>query len=276
MERSRRVGDRLAVLLIDVDDFKTINDGLGHDAGDQLLTALAPRLRAAMRDSDTVARLGGDEFVVLCEGLRSEHDAVRMAERLATAWTVPFDVAGRELFVTASTGIAISSERDEDAATLLREADAAMYRGKEDGRGRRELYDDAMRVRARARLRAEQDLRTAFEREEFRLVYQPVVSLADGRPVAVEALLRLRASRARPRPGGRVRPPVRGARADRPARPLGARAGVPRPRGLGPAPPGADGACGSASTCPRASSPARTSWSRSPARPPSAPWSRTG
>ena len=144
-----------------------------------------------MRDSDTVARLGGDEFVVLCEGLRSEHDAVRLAERLATAWTVPFTVAGRELFITASTGIAISSERDEDAATLLREADAAMYRGKEDGRGRRELYDDAMRVRARARLRAEQDLRAAFEREEFRLAYQPVVSLADGRPVGVEALLRL-------------------------------------------------------------------------------------
>jgi EAL domain-containing protein (putative c-di-GMP-specific phosphodiesterase class I) len=123
--------------------------------------------------------------------VRPPPDAVGLAERLAGAWAAPFTVAGRELRITASTGIAITSERGEDASALLREADAAMHRGKASGPGRRELYDDAMRARAASRRRAEQDLRDALEREAFRLVYQPVVSLDDGRPVAVEALLRL-------------------------------------------------------------------------------------
>jgi diguanylate cyclase (GGDEF)-like protein len=186
----RRDGQRVAVLLLDVDQFKMVNDSLGHQAGDELLVTLAPRLLAAVRDTDTVARLGGDEFVILCEGLVDEEEALELADRVAEALREPVRIEGRELFVTASTGVAVSTNAGETPSTLLRHADAAMYRAKESGRGRAALYGEHMRGRALDRLRIENDLRRALERGELSLVYQPIVDLHDGRTCGVEALLR--------------------------------------------------------------------------------------
>jgi diguanylate cyclase (GGDEF)-like protein len=187
--RARRGDSLVAVLLLDVDQFKTINDSLGHEAGDDLLVALSARLQQVIRGSDTVARLGGDEFVVLCE-VDSEAEAYAVAERIADAWERPIPVGtGGEIFVSASIGITIA-RRPQSAETMLREADAAMYRAKEGGRGRYELFDEEMRQHAFARLRTESDLRRAVEREQFRVHYQPIVDVADQRLLGVEALVR--------------------------------------------------------------------------------------
>ncbi|MDQ6816479.1 MAG: EAL domain-containing protein, partial [Actinomycetota bacterium] len=187
-----RVGRRAgmaAVLFLDLDHFKLVNDSLGHHVGDELLTATAPRLRQAVRSTDTVARFGGDEFGILLEDITGEHDAIEMAERIASTFTRPFVLAGNEHFVTASVGIAIA-RGGELAQELIRDADSAMYRAKERGRARYELFDEIMRGRAIARLRVENDLRRALERGELRLDYQPVVSLRDHSIVSVEALVR--------------------------------------------------------------------------------------
>ena len=187
--RAQRAGRIVAVLLLDVDQFKTINDSLGHEAGDDLLVALSARLRQVVRSSDTVARLGGDEFVVLCE-VDSEAEAFAVAERIADAWGRPIPVgSGGEVFVSASIGITIASG-PASAESMLREADAAMYRAKEGGRGRAELFDEQMRQHAFARLRTESDLRRAVEREQFLVYYQPIVDLDRERLLAVEALVR--------------------------------------------------------------------------------------
>ncbi|MHB1835661.1 MAG: putative bifunctional diguanylate cyclase/phosphodiesterase [Solirubrobacteraceae bacterium] len=189
-ERLRRRRDSLtAVLILDLDRFKLVNDSLGHVAGDELLAAIAPRLRQAVRSSDTVARFGADEFAVLLEDIGSEQDAVEMAQRIAGVFTRPFVVGGDEHFVTTSIGISLA-RGGEPAEDLIRDAAAAMHRAKERGGARYELFDEGLRGRAMYRLRVENSLRRALEREEFVLEYQPVISLADGRLIGAEALIR--------------------------------------------------------------------------------------
>ena len=190
LARRRRDGRAVAVLLADLDQFKLVNDSLGHRAGDDLLIALAPRLHDAVRPSDTVARLGGDEFLVVCEQLDGAHEAIRVAERVAQAISQPIVLASGEHFVSASIGIAVAERADADPADLLRDADAAMYRAKERGRGRYELFDDVLRKRVLLRLRTETDLRRGIDQGELRVVYQPVVELHDGSISALEALVR--------------------------------------------------------------------------------------
>jgi diguanylate cyclase (GGDEF)-like protein len=186
--RAERFGFGVAVLLLDVDGFKTVNDSLGHQAGDELLIEVGSRLTEVVRSSDTVARLGGDEFVVLAE-VESDEEAFEIAERIAEVWEQPFAVASGEVFCSASVGIAVGREA-QAPAKMLREADAAMYRAKERGRGRSEMFDEVMRRDAFERLRTESDLRRALERDEFRVLYQPIFDTATLRPIAVEALVR--------------------------------------------------------------------------------------
>jgi diguanylate cyclase (GGDEF)-like protein/PAS domain S-box-containing protein len=180
-----------AILFLDLDHFKLVNDSLGHQIGDELLTAAAPRLKQALRSSDTVARFGGDEFGILLEDIGSERDAIETAERIAAIFARPFVLSGSEHFVTTSIGIALA-RGGERADELIRDADAAMYRAKDRGRARYEVFDEGMRGRAIERLRLENDLRRALERGELRLEYQPVVSLRSFSIVGVEALLRWR------------------------------------------------------------------------------------
>jgi diguanylate cyclase (GGDEF)-like protein len=190
--RARVNGSLVALLMVDLDQFKVINDSLGHQTGDSLLIAVPPRLRAAIGAHDCIARLGGDEFAVLVEDLTSEAEALAAARRLGDAWSHSFPLGVDEVYVTGSVGVAVAGARDASSSTLLREADAAMYRAKEQGRGRFELFDEVMRARALDRLRLESDLRRALENDELDLAYQPVYEIETGRPVAVEALLRWR------------------------------------------------------------------------------------
>ncbi len=180
-----------AVLFVDVDRFKWVNDSLGHAAGDEVLVAMAERLSAALRPGDTVARLGGDEFAVVCEDLENETEAAGVAERLIDALGGWLTVGGRRIRLTVSVGIAFAAgASNEGPDTVLRDADAAMYRAKERGRDRIELFDDAMRTRALARLETENALRRAIDDGELRVDYQPVVELGTERVVGVEALVR--------------------------------------------------------------------------------------
>jgi diguanylate cyclase (GGDEF)-like protein len=191
MDAARRRGTRVAVLFLDLDHFKVVNDSLGHQAGDNLLIGVADRLRSALRRSDTVARFGGDEFGILAEDIRTERDAVKVAEQIASAFVTPFPLDGREHFASPSIGIALADAAGgESPAALIRNADAAMYRAKARGRGGYELYDATMRARALNRLRVESELRSAVARDELRLDFQPIVSLADGKTVGAEALVR--------------------------------------------------------------------------------------
>ncbi len=180
----------LAVLFIDLDNFKVVNDSLGHTAGDQLLVELAGRLLHAVRPSDTIARFGGDEFVVLCEDIGEARDAVTVGQRVVEATTDPFKLGSRDMHVSASVGVALGAGPDVTAETLLRDADAAMYRAKEGGPGRVEVFDDALRERIVARLDLESDLRRALAQDELRVYYQPQVSYAQDKVVALEALVR--------------------------------------------------------------------------------------
>jgi diguanylate cyclase (GGDEF)-like protein len=189
--RLGRDGSTLAVLFCDMDDFKYVNDTLGHDAGDRLLAQLAPRLRGALRTTDTLARFGGDEFVMLCEGLADPAEVVAVADRVLAACAQPIDLGGTEFVPTASIGIALA-----DASTctepeeLLRDADVAMYRAKTRGKGRYELFDATMRQQTVERVGLLGDLRRAATRGELRLVFQPVVSLRRREVSGVEALVR--------------------------------------------------------------------------------------
>jgi diguanylate cyclase (GGDEF)-like protein len=180
----------VAVVLLDIDNFKLVNDSLGHGAGDELLIDIAPRLQRALRPSDTIARLGGDEFVVLLEQVPHVRAAARVAERLVAALEIPFQLAAGEHFAKASLGIAIADGTHATPASLVRDADAAMYQAKASGRGSFEVFDRAMRQRALARLSLENDLRRALERDELHLEYQPIVALESGSVDSVEALLR--------------------------------------------------------------------------------------
>jgi diguanylate cyclase (GGDEF)-like protein/PAS domain S-box-containing protein len=189
----RRLGrhpGRVAVLFLDLDRFKVVNDSLGHAAGDHLLVEVAQRLAAASRPGDTIARFGGDEFVVLCEELHHENEAITIVGRLADALARPFLHQGRELSLTASVGIASSDDPTVDPAALLRDADAAMYSAKDRGRARHEVFDSALHDHAVARLDLEVELRQALDRHELCIEYQPVVRLADDRVIGAEALLR--------------------------------------------------------------------------------------
>jgi diguanylate cyclase (GGDEF)-like protein/PAS domain S-box-containing protein len=180
---------RAAILFLDLDRFKLVNESLGHAVGDELLGAAAPRLKQTVRSSDTVARFGADEFGILLEDIAGEHDAVEMAQRIAAVFTRPFVLDGDEHFVTTSIGISLAAggERAED---LVRDAEAAMHRAKERGRARYELFDEGSRGRAISRLRVENDLRRALERDELTLDYQPIVALGERTIVGVEALVR--------------------------------------------------------------------------------------
>jgi diguanylate cyclase (GGDEF)-like protein/PAS domain S-box-containing protein len=193
LRRAQRSGSALAVLFLDLDRFKVVNDSLGHDAGDELLAALAQRLSAALRPGDIVARFGGDEFTVLCEDLlavSADRQAIGVAERLLDALHEPFLVESEEQFVSASIGIAIGLTGFERPEALVRDADAAMYRAKEMGKGRVEIFDEDMRERARDRHEIENALHRAVARGEFRVFFQPVISLDDGVCIGVEALVR--------------------------------------------------------------------------------------
>ena len=190
LARARRTDTTLAVLFLDVDNFKVVNDSLGHEAGDELLTALAPRLAEAVRAGDTVARFGGDEFVFLCEDVADEEEALEIAERVKQSFGHPLQIAGGEHFVTASIGVALPSGGYDAPDSLLRDADAAMYQAKERGRARFEVFDSEMRASAVRRLQVEAELRRAIENDEMRLVYQPVIDIDTGRIAAVESLLR--------------------------------------------------------------------------------------
>jgi diguanylate cyclase (GGDEF)-like protein/PAS domain S-box-containing protein len=189
---ARRIRERidLAVFVLDVDGFKRINDSLGHAAGDEVLLALAPRLTAALRTTDTVARLGGDEFVVICPDVDGVRGATDVAQRLAGAVTLPLSLASGEQFFTVSVGGTLAATKEDTPESLLGDADAAMYRAKARGRGGYELYDEAMRTSLLARVRTETELRQALNRGELEVYYQPVIDLTTGRPVSTEALVR--------------------------------------------------------------------------------------
>jgi diguanylate cyclase (GGDEF)-like protein len=189
LTRATRDGSNVGVMFLDFDRFKLVNDTRGHAVGDELLIAVGRRLRAATRASDTVARFGGDEFVILYEDLENEDQLVDRADRLREALAAPFDIDGAQLYVPVSVGVTLGRP-GSSPETLLRDADAAMYHAKERGGGSLEVFDESIRRRVRSKLRNEHELREAIERDEFVIVYQPIVELASGRLVAMEALLR--------------------------------------------------------------------------------------
>ncbi|MCW2609813.1 MAG: hypothetical protein QOC93_1557 [Actinomycetota bacterium] len=191
LDRQGRRAGELAVLFVDIDRFKFVNDGMGHRAGDELLTVVAQRLRDTVRPSDTVARFGGDEFVVVCEQLVDPCEASTIAGRLARAIEEPMMLEGSEVVVTASIGVAVAAA-DATVDALLRDADTAMYRAKERGRARVEVFDEALRGRAAERLELEAALRRAVAAGEFELAYQPIVRVDTEAVIGCEALLRWR------------------------------------------------------------------------------------
>lgn len=189
LRRAQRTHTHVALLFCDVDRFKRINDSLGHEAGDMLLVELARRLRERIRGADTAGRLSGDEFLVICEELARPEDALVLAERIRSITDEPITVGDQAIAVSLSIGVAYAAPGDEPAQ-LLRRADTAMYEAKERGRGRFEVFDEALRDRARERLLLEGELRQAVGAQQLRLHHQPVVDLHDGRVVGREALVR--------------------------------------------------------------------------------------
>lgn len=192
LNRSSRSAALTGVLFVDLDRFKFVNDSYGHEAGDRVLIEIAGRLDDTVRPGDTIARLGADEFVVLCENLEDESEALRVAERLQLRLLSPTHPRASEThLLTSSIGVAVGRPGQTDAEALLHDAEAGMYRAKDLGRARHELFDDAMRHRVHERLRTERALRRALDHGELRLHYQPIVSLTNGRrPEGVEALVR--------------------------------------------------------------------------------------
>jgi len=191
IKRAKRREDYVfAVLFLDLDRFKVINDSLGHNVGDQLLIAFVRRLEACLRSVDTVARLGGDEFVILLEDITDVCGATDVAKRIQKELALPFNLGGHEVFTTMSIGIALSTTGYHQPEELLRDADAAMYRAKSLGKARYEIFDPVLHTRALTLLQVENDLRRAVEREEFQIHYQPIVELETGKLRSFEALVR--------------------------------------------------------------------------------------
>jgi diguanylate cyclase (GGDEF)-like protein/PAS domain S-box-containing protein len=191
LARATRSQNSVALLFLDLDRFKTVNDNLGHEAGDELLVEVSERIRTVLRPVDTLARLGGDEFVILCDDIVDEHHAVTVAERVAAAIEIrPFDLGGASLTVTASIGIALATDEHTHPEALLRDADAAMYRAKDRGRSRHELFDEAMRRRSARRHEVAEELAEAIDRGEIAVHYQPIIDLETGLVTSVEALAR--------------------------------------------------------------------------------------
>ena len=191
MERARQHEDyQFAVLFLDLDRFKNVNDSLGHSIGDQLLIAMARRLESCTREVDMVARLGGDEFAILLDGIANGAEATNMARRIQEKLQSPFNLSGHEVFTTTSVGIALSSTGYDHPETMLRDADTAMYRAKAQGKACYEVFDKGMHTHAVYVLQMENDLRRAIDREELRVYYQPIVSLDSGQLAGFEALIR--------------------------------------------------------------------------------------
>jgi PAS domain S-box-containing protein len=219
LTRARRHSDyKLAVLFVDVDEFKVVNDSLGHAAGDELIFQISQRLGANFRETDTLARpavaneadtpanshglarMGGDEFTVLLEDVASPSDAIRVAQRIQQRLAIPFEISGQKLVIASSVGVALNDNSYMQAGDMMRDAEIAMYRAKQSGKARCEVFDPAMHSSAVRRLKLETDLRLGMERGELLVYYQPIVSLASGRIVGFEALSRWQ------RPEGMVSP----------------------------------------------------------------------
>lgn len=190
MARARRQKSHMALLFLDLDHFKMVNDSLGHDLGDQLLQEVARRLLGCVRVHDTVSRQGGDEFIILVEDIAEPRTAAQIAEKLSEAISQPFQINGHDLHVTPSVGITVFPGDGEDIDTLIRNADAAMYHAKETGRNNSQFFTHDMNTSALERLSLESSLRRALENQEFVLHYQPQVSLTDGEIIGIEALIR--------------------------------------------------------------------------------------
>ena len=197
MDRTRQALARLhrsagvvALLFVDLDRFKAVNDNLGHEVGDKLLISVSDRLAAMMRDGDTVARLGGDEFVILAEDIESDAEALALAERVLNAMESPFQLGSAEVSLLASVGVSVSHDPEDDPEDMLREADVAMYRAKGAGGHGLELFDESLRREVSAHLKIQGRLRHALPRDELLLVYQPIMPLAGGHTVGCEALVR--------------------------------------------------------------------------------------
>ena len=188
--QAHRHSQRLAVLFLDLDRFKVINDSLGHSVGDELLRQVAERIQESVREGDTVARLGGDEFTLLVPGITAEEDAAKIARKICDAIHAPFWIDGRELFVTTSVGVSVYPSDGHDAETLVRNADSAMYRAKEQGRDNYQLYTPAMNAKAVERLSLESRLRQAVANDELELHFQPFIDLKTAEVLGAEALLR--------------------------------------------------------------------------------------
>jgi len=190
LAEARRRREPLAVLFLDLDRFKVINDSLGHSVGDELLRQVAERIQESVREGDTVARLGGDEFTLLVPGITAEEDAAKIARKICDAIHAPFWIDGRELFVTTSVGVSVYPSDGHDAETLVRNADSAMYRAKEQGRDNYQLYTPAMNAKAVERLSLESRLRQAVANDELELHFQPFIDLKTAEVLGAEALLR--------------------------------------------------------------------------------------
>ncbi len=190
INEARRNRERVAVLFLDLDDFKKINDTLGHETGDKLLKEAASRLQSVVRRGDTVGRLGGDEFIILLGGLKEASDAQPVAEALLNKFTEAFHIDSRELVLTASIGISLFPDDGENLSELLRNADSAMYHSKEQGRNTYSYFTDEMNQGVSLRLQLEEQMHGALSRGEFKLCYQPKIELSSGRIIGAEALLR--------------------------------------------------------------------------------------
>ena len=223
--KERPGGSRFAALYLDLDRFKVVNDSLGHLVGDELLTAVSRRLESCLRQGDALARLGGDEFAILLNELGDEIQANAVAFRIQEALSAPFSIGGREVFTSASIGIAFGGAQYNNPDDIMRDADTALYHAKSRGKARHELFDADMHARELDRVGFENDLRHAVNNNDFEVHYQPIVSLASGMCVGFESLIRWTRN-GKPVSPGHVHPDRRGARDHRAARHVGAPAGV--------------------------------------------------
>jgi len=190
LANSSRNNQKVAILFLDLDHFKTINDSLGHETGDQLLQQVSLRIKRVLRKQDTIARMGGDEFIILIPGLTETDHTARLAEKILDAITPVFKIGDNELYIGCSIGISIFPDDGTEIKTLLKNSDLAMYRAKEKGRNTFQLYTPSMNFKAMERLAVEKNLRKALDREEFELYYQPKINLESGQIAGMEALIR--------------------------------------------------------------------------------------